>query len=56
MLASASGAIADAKALIAEPALTSELTSARIAARRASDEGREGIAAFLDKRKPGWTQ
>ncbi len=29
-------------------------TAERIAARRASDEGREGIAAFLEKRKPGW--
>ena len=29
-------------------------TSGRIAARRASDEGREGIAAFLDKCKPHW--
>ena len=26
----------------------------RSAARRASDEGREGIAAFLEKRKPAW--
>jgi methylglutaconyl-CoA hydratase len=30
-------------------------TARRIADRRASDEGREGIAAFLNKRKPGWT-
>lgn len=29
-------------------------TAERIAARRASDEGREGIAAFLEKRKPNW--
>jgi methylglutaconyl-CoA hydratase len=29
-------------------------TAARIARQRASDEGREGIAAFLDKRPPGW--
>jgi methylglutaconyl-CoA hydratase len=29
-------------------------TAARIAAVRASDEGREGVAAFLDKRPPGW--
>ncbi|MEO1643347.1 MAG: enoyl-CoA hydratase/isomerase family protein, partial [Pseudomonadota bacterium] len=26
----------------------------RIAARRVSDEGREGLAAFLEKRKPDW--
>lgn len=29
-------------------------TAKRIAARRASDEGREGLAAFLEKRPPGW--
>jgi methylglutaconyl-CoA hydratase len=29
-------------------------TARRIAAARASDEGREGIAAFLDKRAPNW--
>ena len=54
-LASAPGAIADIKALIAEPVLDASLTSARIAARRASPEGREGITAFLDKRSPDWS-
>ena len=29
-------------------------TAARIAAIRASDEGREGVASFLEKRKPSW--
>jgi methylglutaconyl-CoA hydratase len=29
-------------------------TATRIAATRASDEGREGIQSFLDKRKPDW--
>lgn len=29
-------------------------TAERIAERRASDEGREGVAAFLGKRPPGW--
>jgi methylglutaconyl-CoA hydratase len=29
-------------------------TSRRIAAIRASAEGKEGVAAFLEKRKPGW--
>jgi methylglutaconyl-CoA hydratase len=53
-------AMADTKRLIRDVAgreLTPELralTAGRIAARRASDEGREGMAAFLDKRKPNW--
>jgi hypothetical protein len=29
-------------------------TASRIAAARASAEGREGVAAFLEKRKPVW--
>ena len=29
-------------------------TASRIAKRRASDEGIEGIQAFLEKRKPHW--
>ncbi|MFZ5512392.1 MAG: enoyl-CoA hydratase-related protein, partial [Pseudomonadota bacterium] len=29
-------------------------TAARIARVRASEEGREGMAAFLEKRKPSW--
>ncbi|HSV83244.1 MAG TPA: enoyl-CoA hydratase-related protein [Ramlibacter sp.] len=32
-----------------------ELTVRHIAAARASDEGREGMAAFLQKRKPSWS-
>ncbi|MDP6775018.1 MAG: enoyl-CoA hydratase-related protein [Rhodospirillales bacterium] len=31
-------------------------TARRIADIRASDEGREGITAFLEKRKPGWVE
>lgn len=31
-----------------------EATAKHIAAVRASDEGREGVAAFLEKRKPAW--
>lgn len=59
--ACAPGAVADAKALIAGVAgrpITDDLralTATRIAARRASAEGREGLAAFLGKRKPGWS-
>jgi methylglutaconyl-CoA hydratase len=30
-------------------------TATRIAATRASDEGKEGIQSFLEKRKPAWT-
>lgn len=33
-----------------------EITATTIAARRASDEGREGMSAFLEKRKPWWQQ
>ena len=36
------------------PELRAE-TARRIADMRASDEGREGIQSFLDKRKPAWT-
>lgn len=61
LLMGAPGAIADAKALVRDVAgqtisysLRAE-TAQRIAARRASAEGREGLAAFLEKRKPTWT-
>jgi methylglutaconyl-CoA hydratase len=54
------GSIAEAKTLIAgvanqpiNDALVSE-TAQRIARVRASAEGKEGLAAFLEKRKPGW--
>jgi methylglutaconyl-CoA hydratase len=55
-----SSAMAEAKRLIADvtgrpidAALRAE-TAGRIARQRASAEGREGVAAFLEKRKPGW--
>jgi methylglutaconyl-CoA hydratase len=54
------GAMAEAKRLIADvtgrpidAALRYE-TAGRIARQRASAEGREGVAAFLEKRKPNW--
>ncbi len=62
LAAAAPGAVADAKALIRAVAgqeITDALradTAARIAARRASPEGREGLAAFLGKRKPEWAE
>ena len=34
--------------------ILAEATVAMIAERRASDEGKEGIGAFLEKRKPAW--
>jgi methylglutaconyl-CoA hydratase len=60
VLTSAPGAIARAKMLIAEvPRLSPEgamqRTAETIAALRVADEGQEGLRAFLDKRKPGWT-
>ena len=33
-----------------------QLTARRIAARRATLEGREGVAAFLEKRRPRWSR
>jgi methylglutaconyl-CoA hydratase len=54
-------ALADAKRLVRlvetmpqGGSILAEATVGMIAERRASEEGREGIAAFLEKRKPGW--
>jgi methylglutaconyl-CoA hydratase len=53
-------AIAEAKRLILDlanrpvDAGTAEDTASRIARIRASAEGREGVSAFLEKRKPAW--
>jgi len=61
LLAAGPEALAKAKDLIAHVAgrpVDAELkteTARRIAAARASAEGKEGIAAFLERRKPGWT-
>jgi methylglutaconyl-CoA hydratase len=60
VLKGAPGAQARGKKLIQEVAgrpvdeAVVALTSERIAEARASDEGREGIAAFLEKREPSW--
>ena len=60
ILDAAPGAVADARRLITDvagraitPYLRAE-TARRIAARRASVEGRDGVTAFLAKRKPNW--
>jgi methylglutaconyl-CoA hydratase len=55
-------AVREAKKLVREIAgqpVTDALladTANRIAAIRASDEGREGVASFLEKRKPSWLE
>ncbi|WEZ85280.1 enoyl-CoA hydratase-related protein (plasmid) [Rhizobium sp. 32-5/1] len=62
LLQGAPGAQADAKDLIflcegrALDAALAEETGRRIAARRASTEGREGTSAFLAKTTPAWRQ
>jgi methylglutaconyl-CoA hydratase len=56
----APGAVRDAKALVDDVKGhnmghdLSRMTASRIAARRVSAEGREGLAAFLERRKPSW--
>ena len=61
IMACAPGAVAASKELVefvAEHGLDNHVldeTARRIARARVSDEGREGIAAFLDKRKASWT-
>src|SRR5581483_4416362 len=39
---------------LARAPLSAEETAKRIAAHRTSDEGQEGLRAFLEKRPPGW--
>lgn len=60
VFAAAPGAVADSKKLVRDVAgrpIDKELghkTARRIAARRSSPEGKEGVAAFLEKRRPDW--
>ncbi|MCG1042904.1 enoyl-CoA hydratase/isomerase family protein [Mycetohabitans sp. B8] len=60
LVANGPGAVAESKRLVRDIAgrpLTDELideTVERIARVRASAEGREGVASFLEKRAPGW--
>lgn len=60
LLQAAPGALAAAKALVHDvagrrPEEVRDVTAARIAERRATAEGQEGLRAFLEKRKPGWS-
>jgi methylglutaconyl-CoA hydratase len=55
----APGALADVKRLVSDVdglSLTAarDVTIRALAQRRVSDEGQEGMAAFLEKRKPAW--
>jgi methylglutaconyl-CoA hydratase len=60
LVSNSPNAVREAKLLVREiggQAVTDALvadTALRIAHIRASDEGREGVAAFLEKRKPSW--
>jgi len=62
LLANGPKALGECKALIKSVAnrpISQEVvidTAQRIARVRASDEGKEGMAAFLEKRKPSWVQ
>lgn len=55
-------AIADSKALVADvtgeviDAGLARMTARRLAHRRVSVQGREGLAAFLEKRQPDWSR
>lgn len=60
VFSAAPGAVADAKRLVRDVAgreINNSLmhdTAKRIAARRSSEEGKEGVSAFLEKRPPSW--
>lgn len=60
LASAAPSAIAAAKALIPRvwgrsPADAADITAEAIAGQRVSPEGQDGLKAFLEKRKPGWT-
>lgn len=60
-LSASPSAVTRAKALIPQvlgrqPADVMDITAAAIAAQRVSAEGQEGLAAFLNKRSPGWVE
>jgi methylglutaconyl-CoA hydratase len=47
-------AVRAAKRLVLEAPLDGQETARRIAERRTSDEGQEGLRAFLERRRPSW--
>ena len=55
-------AVADTKFLVARvtgeeiDASLGHLTAKRLAHRRVSEQGKEGLSAFLEKRKPKWAR
>jgi methylglutaconyl-CoA hydratase len=53
LLAGGPEAVREAKRLVLEPADEDDAV-ARAADRRTSEEGQEGLRAFLEKRSPGW--
>lgn len=60
LLACAPGALARTKELVRRvttlaPDEEAEFTAEQTAAARATPEGKEGLSAFLEKRKPSWT-
>ena len=56
VLAAGPSATVLARELALEEITGPDETARRLAAARASDEGREGVAAFLEKRKPNWVR
>lgn len=61
LLAGGPGALAATKALLREirdaaPDEVTEITARRIAGLRTSEEGQEGLGAFLEKREPAWRE
>jgi methylglutaconyl-CoA hydratase len=54
LLSAGPKAIRAAKRLVLDAPLDGNETAARIAERRTSDEGQEGLSAFLERREPGW--
>jgi methylglutaconyl-CoA hydratase len=55
LLAGGPQAVREAKRLVRERPLGTE-TAKIAAARRTSDEGQDGLRAFLEKRSPGWSE